>query len=120
MTNDQANYVRESEIGDEDSVVALRQGVEDGWGNVHGDRPHAAIAEGELTEAGVIAAELGAEAVGRAESQGVEPAGRAAGEGEDVAVIDAPVALRVAVAELSVPHVLLAEEKRVTQPVRDV
>jgi hypothetical protein len=35
------------------------------WADVHGDRAHAAIAEGELTDAGVIAAELGAEAVGR-------------------------------------------------------
>src|SRR5262245_22298313 len=68
----------------------------------------------------MIAAELGAEAVGRPESQGVEPAGWAAGEGEDVAVVDASVALRVAVAELAVPNVLLAEEERVAQPVGDV
>src|SRR5262249_33666407 len=81
---------------------------------------HAAVAEGELTDAGVIAAELGAEAVGRPESQGVEPAGRATAERKDIAVVNAPVALRVAVAELAEPDVLFAEEERVAQPVGDV
>src|SRR5262245_22436540 len=112
--------LRASEIRDDATVVALRQGVQDGRADGHGDRPHAAVAEGELTDAGVIAAELGSEALGRPESQGVAGAGRAAPEGEDVPVVDAAVALRVAVAELAQPDVLVAEKEGVAQPVRDV
>src|SRR5262249_28224483 len=111
---------RGSEIRDDPTVVALRQGVQDGWADGHRDRPHAAVAEGELTDAGVIAAELGPEALGRPESQGVAGAGRAAAELEDVPVVDAAVALGVAVAELAEPDVLVAEEEGVAQPVRDV
>src|SRR5262245_11155489 len=111
---------RGSEIRDDPTVVALRQGVQGRWADGHLDRPHAAVAEGELTDAGVIAAELGSEALGRPESQGVADAGRAAPEADDVPIVDASVALRVAVAELAEPDVLVAEEEGVAQPVRDV
>src|SRR5262245_2436617 len=111
--------LRASEIRDDPTVVPSRQGVQGGWADRHGDRPHAAVAEGELTDAGVIAAELGSEALGRPESQGVAGAGRAATEGEDVPVVDAAVPLRVAVAELAEPDVLVAEEEGIAQPVGD-
>src|SRR5262245_39852319 len=115
-----APHLRELETGGEHAVVALRQGVHDGWADVDGDRPHAAIAKGKLTDAGMITAKLRAETIGRPKSQRVESAGRAARECEDVPVVDAPVALRVAIAELVDSDVLLAEEERVTQPIRDV
>src|SRR5262249_53424159 len=82
--------------------------------------PYAAVTEGELTDAGVIAAELSPEAIGWPERQGVVGAGRAASEAEDVPIVDAAVALRVAIAELAEPDVLLAEEEGVAQPIRDV
>src|SRR5262249_17266633 len=108
------------EVGDGHPIAAHREEVQDGWADGHGDRPHAAVAEGELTDAGVIATELGPEALGRPERQGVAGTGRAASEADDVPIVDAPVALRVAIAELAEPDVLLPEEEGVAQPVRDV
>src|SRR5262245_35979079 len=66
-----------SKVGDGPSVAAMREEVQDGWADGHGDRPHATVAESELTGAGVIAAELGPVGFSRPERQGGEGAGRA-------------------------------------------
>src|SRR5262249_7880104 len=107
-------------VGDDFAVRAHGQQVQYGRADAHGERPDAAVAEGELTDAGVVAAHRGSEPLGRRQRYGAGRAGGAFRKAGDVPIVDATVTVGVAVAEPAEPDVLVAEEQRVAQPVGDV
>src|SRR5262249_35682779 len=102
---------------DDLAVIALGEQIQNGRFDRYRDRPHAAIAETELADAGMVAAELRIETIGRPQGKGIEGAGGTSAEDHRVPIVTTAVRLGAAVTELVGANVFLADEEGVAQAV---